>query len=66
MLKFGDDIGSDASDRRQFLSDTSLRFVTFWAGCYEVLLHNNHTFIMRKDNVGKVTLWVQNSLGIIM
>ena len=38
MLKFGDDIGSDASDRRQFRSDTSLSFVTFWAGCYEVLL----------------------------
>ena len=38
MLKFGDEIGSDASDRRQFRSDTSLRFVTFWAGCYEVLL----------------------------
>ena len=38
MLKFGDDIGSEASDRRQFRSDTSLRFVTFWAGCYEVTL----------------------------
>ena len=37
-VKFGDDIGSDASDRRQFRSDTSLRFLTFWAGCYEVLL----------------------------
>ena len=38
MLKFGDDIGSIAIDRRQFRSDTSLCFVTFWAGCYEVLL----------------------------
>ena len=38
MLKFGDGIGSEASDKRQFRSDTSLHFVTFWAGCYEVLL----------------------------
>ena len=38
MLKFGDNIRSDTSDRRQFRSDTSLRFVTFWAGFYEVLL----------------------------
>ena len=28
--------------------------------------HNNHRFIMHKDNVSKVTLWIQNSLGIIM
>ena len=66
MLKFGDDIGSDESDRRQFRSDTSLRFVTFWPGVTRCCYLNNHTFIMRKDNVGKVTLLVQYSLGIIM
>ena len=38
MLKFGEDIGSDASDKRHFQRDTFLRFVTFWAGCYEVTL----------------------------
>ena len=38
VLKFGDDIGSDASDRRHFRRDTGLRFVKFWAGCYEVTL----------------------------
>ena len=31
VLKFGNDIGSDASDRHHFRRDTSLRFVTFWA-----------------------------------
>ena len=38
MLKFGDDIESDAIDKCQFRSDTSLPFVTFWARCYEVML----------------------------
>ena len=38
VLKFGDDIASKASDRRHFRRDTRLRFVTFWAGCYEVTL----------------------------
>ena len=38
VLKFGDDIGSDASDRRHFRRDTRLRFVTFWAGCYEITI----------------------------
>ena len=38
----------------------------FGPGVTRCCYHNNHTFIMRKDNVGKVTLWVQNSLGIIM
>ena len=28
--------------------------------------HNNHRFIMRTDNVSKVTLSVQNSFSIIM
>ena len=31
-LEFGDDIGSDASDRRHFRRDTHLRFVTFGPG----------------------------------
>ena len=36
--KFGDEIGSDARDRRHFRRDTSLCFVTLWAGCYKVTL----------------------------
>ena len=36
--KFEDDIASDTSDRRHLRRDTRLRFVTFWAGCYEVTL----------------------------
>ena len=40
--------------------------LNFGPGVTRWRYHNNHRFIMRADNVSKVTLSVQNSLGIIM
>ena len=38
----------------------------FGPGAMRRRYHNNHRFIMRKDNVSKVTLLVQNYVGIII
>ena len=40
--------------------------LNFGTGVTSLCYHNNHRFIMRTDNVSKVTLSVQNSLSIIM
>ena len=40
--------------------------LNFGPGVTRWRYHNNHRFIMRTDNVSKVTLSVQNSLSIIM